>query len=175
MKKFLQFSGLIALVVAIIGFILMMSTHSLEYVNGNAHGWYDGTSAIFGSGKYLAGWGGLSVVDAFNGNLAWNALLAWIFALVAMLILCLGVVLPLLKVKALEKWAGLLNLIAVGLLIVGGIFMFFTVPSFASANEFNTDHYSLGAGWVIGGILFIIAGALAIAPAAADFLGKKKK
>lgn len=176
MKKFLQFSGLIALVVAIVGFILMMATHAFVYANGSVHGWYSGVAAIFGNGQYLAGVGGISAVDTFSGNLAWSALLAWIFVLVAMLILCLGVILPLLKVKALEKWAGLLNLIAVGLLIVGGVFVFVSLPAFAGANEWsNTDYWSLGAGWVIGGILYIVAGALAIAPAAADFLGKKKK
>ena len=183
MKKFLQFAGIISLALAAVGFILMMATHALTYHTagslGEANAWSSGVAVIFGKGPAqssgnILGFGGTLNGD-FDGKLAVTALLAWIFALAAMIILLLGVVLPLLKIKALEKFAGLLNLIAVGLLVVGGVLLFFTLPAFAGANEWNSqDHWALGAGWVIGAILFILAGVVAILPTAADFLGKKK-
>ncbi len=183
MKKFLKFAGLVSLCLAALAFIFMMAGHALEYsVKGslvNASGWYSGVAVIFGKGPYelsgsIAGIGGTGN-GTFEGNPAWSALLAWIFALAAMIILLLGVILPLLKVKALEKFAGLLNLIAVGLLVVGGIFMFVTLPAFAGANEWNSqDNWGLNPLWIIAGILYIVAGAVAILPTAADFLGKKK-
>ena len=183
MKKFLQFAGLISLVLAAVAFIFMMAGHALEYSVsgsiGSASSWYSGTAVIFGKGPAevsgsILGFGGTSS-GTFEGKLAWSALLAWIFAIVAMAILLLGVLLPLLKVKALQKFAGLLNLIAVGLLVVGGIFMFVTLPAFAAANEWSsTDNWSLNPLWVIGGVLLIVAGVIAILPTAADFLAKGK-
>ena len=183
MKKFLQFAGLISLVLAAVGFVLMMATHALEYSAANSlaegSGWYAGTAVIFGKGPAefsgsILGFGGTSS-GTFEGKLAWNALLAWIFALAAMLILLLGVVLPLLKIKSLEKIAGLLNFIAVGLLVVGGIFVFFTLPAFSAANEWdNTNNWALGAGWIVAAILYIVAGVVAVLPTAAAMLEKKK-
>ena len=91
-----------------------------------------------------------------------------------------GFILPLLKVKALDKFAGILNLIAVCALVTAGILLFFSVPVFYQANKdgaigvYNQDVYHLGAGWIIGAILSIVAGAIAILPTAMDFIGKKK-
>lgn len=184
MKKFLQFAGLISLCLAAVGFILMMTTHSLTYHTagalGEANAWYSGVAVIFGKGPAsssgsILGWGG-TLNGEFEGTLAWTALLAWIFAIAALVILFLGVLMPLLKVKAFTKFAGLLNLIAVGLLVVGGIFVFVTLPAFAAANKWNnTDNWALGAGWIIGGILYIVAGCFAILPMCADFMAKGKK
>ena len=184
MKKFLQFAGIISLALAAVGFILMMATHALTYHTagslGEANAWYSGVAVIFGKGPAsssgsILGFGGTLNGD-FEGTLSWSALLGWIFVLVSMVIVCLGIVLPLLKINALQKFAGLLNLIAVGLLVVGAIFTFIALPTFAAANNWNsTDHWALGAGWVIAGILYIIAGAIAILPMAADFMAKGKK
>ena len=176
MKKFLQFAGLISLGLALVGFILMMATHALEYSNGSVKGWYSGTAVIFANGRCLAGLGGLSMEADFSGKLAVTALLGWIFALVAMIIILLGVILPLLKINALEKFAGLLNLIAVCLLVIAGVFVFITVPVFAAANEWNSSKdWLLGVGWVFAGIFYIAAGVIAIMPAAANFMAKSKK
>ena len=182
MKKFLQFAGLISLVLAAVGFILMMVTHAFEYAASgslvSASGWYSGVAVIFGKGPAEISGSILGIGGTSNGEvevtLAWSALLAWIFALVAAVILLLGVVLPLLKITALQKFAGLLNLIAVGLLVVAGIFLFISLPVFGAANEWdNTNGWSLGAGWVIGGILYIVAGVVAVLPTATNFLAKK--
>ena len=83
-------------------------------------------------------------------------------------------VLPLLKVTALEKFSGLLNLVAVCLLVVAGIFAFVSKSAFATANDWDPGDLEAGAGWIIAGILFILGGLVAIAPAALEFIGKKK-
>ena len=172
MKKFLKFSGAIAFVLALVAFILMMATPAIMYKGDDVIA--KGIVAIFGK-KENVSVAGFSLGTA-ETKLAWSALLAWIFILLALVILCLGVVLPLLKVKALEKFAGVMNLCAVVLLVLAGIFMFITVPVFWSANGGDKvpDNVALGAGWIIGGILAILASVVAILPAAADFLGKKK-
>lgn len=175
MKKVLKFAGIISAVLALVAFILLMATPVASYKNGNTTGYYEGMNAIFGTGKANLANGGVSITSDFDGKLAWSGLLAWIFVLIALIILVLGVVLPLLKVTALQKFAGILNLAAVCLLIVAAIFAFISRAVFWSVNEWNnSDYWSLGAGWIIGGILLILAGLVAIAPAAVDFIGKKK-
>lgn len=176
MKKFLQFTGLIALVLGLVAFILLMASHSVVYASNTAN-WYSGISAVFGGGTAqvsIAGWSTSGSVDA---KLAWPALIGWILILVAMIILLAGVVLPLLKVKALEKFAGVLNLVAVAALVTAGILIFFTEPAFGAANEWSEESikdWTLGGGYIAAGILSIIGGVFAILPAAVDFLGKKK-
>ena len=176
MKKFLKFSGIVALVFALVAFILLMASHSVVYADNTAN-WYSGISAVFGGGTAqvnIMGWTKSGSVDA---KLAWPALIGWILIVVAMVILLLGIVLPLLKVKALEKFAGVLNLVAVCALVAAGILVFFTEPAFGAANDWSSDaikQWTLGAGYVVAGILAILGGVCAILPAAADFLGKKK-
>ena len=168
MKTFLKFSGAISAVLALVTFILMMATPAVLYtenVLGTVHE-VPGVNAIFGSGD--------------NYGPSWAGLMSWIFVLVSLLILVAGVVLPLLKVKALQKFAGLLNLVAVLLLVASGIFMFCEVPAFTAAAgdaSFSwggaAGGYGLGAGWVIGAILSLGAGAVAILPTVMDFVAKK--
>ena len=185
MKKVLQYSGIISLVLGAVAFILMFATHSLAYsaettvlgVKTTATGWYDGVSAIFGKGtSYASGsFGGFSGegTSEFSGNLAWNALLAWIFILAALIILLLGVVLPIFNVKALDRFSGVLNLVSIGLLVVAGVLLFFTLPTFAGANEWGSqDNWSLGAGWIIAAILAIAGGVFAALPTIANFVKK---
>ena len=174
MKKFLQFAGIISLALAAVAFVLMMATPAvLVKITSSSTVQFAGTMAIFGGKPDTAQ---ALVILATEVKPAVMALLAWIFILIAMIILLLGVVLPLLKVKALEKFAGLLNLIAVALLVVGGVFMFIVLPSFYGAQDIKDvpDAASIGAGWVIGGIVAMIAGVIALLPMAADFMGKKK-
>ena len=55
--------------------------------------------------------------------------------------------------------------------------MFIVLPSWYTGNGSDSvpSFASIGAGWVIGAILYIVAGAFAILPTAADFFGKKKR
>ena len=174
MKKVLKFAGLISAVLAAVAFLLIMVTPVAQYNKDGVTGFYQGMNAIFGTGKANVASGGISLTGDFDGKLAWTGLLAWIFVLVALIILVLGVVLPLLKVTALEKFAGVLNLVAVCLLIVAAVFVFISRAVFWSVNEYSAKDWALGAGWIIAGILLILGGLVAIAPAAVDFIGKKK-
>ena len=169
MKKVLQFSGLISLVLAIVAFILMMASDAvIQPIAGNTQTVYAGTTAIFGKTES-------TILGDVVTKPSALALIGWILMLVGMIIVCAGVVLPLLKINALEKFAGILNLVALVCFVLGGIFMFLVVPTFYAANEWDVqDSTKIGAGWVIGGIVAIVAGAFAILPAAAAFLGKKK-
>ena len=176
MKKVLQFAWLISLALGVVAFILMMATPAIIHtLVGDTQTVYAGTTAIFGK---------TTETDVIIGTLTNTtkpsplALIGWILILVALIIVLLGVVLPLLKVKALEKFSGILNLVACAALVVAGIFMFLVVPTFYGANGVEPkdipDGAAIGAGWVIGGIVAIVAGAFAILPAAAAFFGKKK-
>ena len=170
MKKVLQFSGIIAFVLGLVGFILLMATPAIAYSDSDAT--VRGTLAIFGGAEKI--WGAIAVTYKPSPL----ALIGWILALVGLIVICLGVVLPLLKVKGVEKFAGLMNLVAVVLLVLAGVFAFIVVPTWYSANELgdpNNAKALLGAGWIIGGILLIAGGAFAILPAVMDFVGKKKK
>lgn len=175
MKKLLKFSGICAAVIALVGFILLMTTPVIEYHDGD--NWSTITGGVFGGGIAKIGSGSSVISGDADSKLAWTGLIAWILILVAMIILIAGFVLPLLKVNALEKFAGVLNLVAVIALVVAGILVFVSRPVFWAANEMgdNTDHWGLGIGWIFAGILAIVGGCLAILPAALDFIGSKKK
>ena len=153
MKKFLELSGFCALGLALVGFILMMATPAI--VTKDADALLKGAEAIFG-GK--------------NFDPVVLALLAWIFGLVGILVLGALVVLPLLKVKALDKFAGFIALGLCALFLMVGIFMFCVRASALADSVFNVGY--IGAGWVIGGILFILAGLVAACPAVMKILKK---
>ena len=175
MKTFLKYSGILAAVVAIVGFILMMTTPAFAYTSGDNTYTLSATAALFG--EDVTGSISIITINAGHNNAVWSCTLGWILAMVGVLALVLGVLLPLLK---LEKFAGLINIIALCALVVAGIFVFiskpctFTVNGASEASNPYSD-YGLGAGWVIAAILYIVGGILAALPAAIDFLGGKKK
>ena len=170
MKKVLQFSGIISLVLVVVAFILMMATNAAMQVSGSLQVNYAGTTAIFGHASE-------GLLDP-EIKLAPLALIAWILIIVGMIIVALGIILPLFKVTALQKFAGLLNLIAVCALVVAGVLLFFTQPVFNQANKTSLgtlyDDYKLSFAFVMAAILAIAGGVIAILPAAMDFIGKKK-
>ena len=177
MKKALKFSGLVAAVLATLAFILMMFTPALTAKGALTGGNYElaGTAAIFGKADDLT-LGEAAVFCNKDGVIpaTWSAITAWILMMAAVVILLLGVILPLFKVKALTKFAGLLNLIVVVFLVLAGTFMFIQVPTFlAFAGKSDASGYALGAGWIISAIIAIVAGVCAILPAAVDLASKK--
>ena len=173
MKKVLQFAGLISLVLAAVAFILMLATPAIVLTSGNTQYIYKGTVALFGSKESTNIAGLITLTSETKPSVL--ALIGFILLVVGLIIVLLGVILPLLKVNALEKFAGVLNLVALVCFVLAGVFMFLVVPTFFAANEVDVPKSaSIGAGWVIGGILAILGGAFAILPAAAAFLGKKK-
>lgn len=167
MKKYLKFSGVVACLFALVAFILLMATTGVYFKYGSTQYNFAGTTVLFGATEKT--WLGDVVTKA-----AWTGLVGWILIIVAMVILLLGIILPLLKVKAIEKFAGVLNLVAVFALVAGGVLLFFSKGAFCAANEWSADDAHLGAGWIIAGILSILGGVCAIVPTAVDFVGKKK-
>ena len=180
MKKFLQFAGIISLALAAVGFILMMATPAVvgttKILGSTSTTNLNGINAIFGKGADLSA---AEILWFANSDgkiiLSVTSLIGWILLLAGLVIVCLGIVLPLLKINALQKFAGLLNLIAVCAFVLAGVCMFLVVATVYGANGRDVaDGAAIGAGWVIGGIIAIAAGAFAILPAAAAFFGKKK-
>ena len=149
MKTFFKLSGIITFVVALVGFILSLTTTGIIVAPDTfLETKLSGAEATFGT-------------NLFDG--AVTAVLAFVFALIALVILCIGVILPILKVKNLDKVAGLLNCIAVICLIVAGVLCFFTKSSFSSAN--SDVSANLGVAFILGGILYI-----AICPTIANLI-----
>ena len=79
------------------------------------------------------------------------------------------------KIKFLEKFGGIIALVAGGLLLVAGIFLFFSKAAFGAANDMGDGlkDYSLGAAWIISAILAIVAGVVSAFPAVAALVEKK--
>ena len=177
MKKVLQFAGLISLVLAAVAFILMLATPAVAVkITDDTSRFVKGSVALFGSKETTTL--DLGIINASTTSVTKPSILAligFILLLVGLAIVLLGVILPLLKVNALEKFAGVLNLVALVCFVLAGVFMFLVVPTFYAANEWDVPkNASIGIGWVIGGIVAILAGAFAILPAAAAFICKKK-
>lgn len=172
-NNILKYAGLCSLVLGAIAFVLMMVTPAVSVNALGATVNFSGTDVIFGlSNPTIAQAAAMVTTSGIKPSVL--ALIAWILAVAGLAIVLLGVIMPLLKVKAFTKFAGLLNLIAVGCLVVAGIFMFIVLPTFYGANGIDVpNNASIGAGWVIGGIIFIVAGAVAILPAVVDFISKK--
>ena len=176
MKTFLKYSGFLAAVIAVVGFILMMTTPAFFLQNGDKTSYLTSAQALFGE-EVTGSLFGIITLNAGHINAVWSAVLGWILAMIGVIALLLGVILPLLK---LNKFAGLLNLIALCALVLAGVFVFisqpctFTLKGADEASNLFSD-YKLNATWIIAAILYIVAGALAILPAAMDFIGGKKK
>lgn len=166
MKKFLQFSGLIAAALALAAFIFLMAGSALVYRSGDNASYVPGIRVIFGG--EVKTW-----LGTVKYSLAATALVAWIFILLAVLVLIAVAVLPLLKVKALDKYAGLLTLCAAGLLLVAGILLFFSKASYSGANSNIFDDWSLSFPHVFAAILAIAAAGVAACPTVMGLLGKK--
>lgn len=166
MKKFLQFSGLIAAGLALAAFIFLLAGAGLVYRNNNSAYYVPGTIVIFGGDLKMS-------ILTLQCDLAPTALIAWIFVLLAMLALIVISVLPLLKVKALDKFAGLIALCAAGLLLIAGILLFFNKVAFTGANSNAFDDYHLAFPHVFAAILSIGAAGVAALPTVMGLIGKK--
>lgn len=157
MKKFLQFSGLIAAGLALIAFIFLLAGNGLIAKSGSFSHTISGVNVIFG-GDY---------------KLAATALIGWILVLLAMLALCVISVLPLLKINALDKFSGLITLCAAGLLLVAAILIFCSKAAFVGANGRLYDDHNLTFAFVFAGILSILGACVAALPACLNLINKK--
>ena len=170
MQKYLKYAGICSFVLAVVSFILLLATPAITYSNGSLSANIEGTTAIFGktSTTSIAGW---SISGKTNPSV--TSMIAWILILVALVALVLGFVLPMVK-KNMAKLGGLVTFCAAIMLVVAGILLFFVIPTFSAANN-NADlsGFGIGAGWVIGAIVTIVAGAIACLPMVSGFIAKK--
>lgn len=178
MKRFLQFSGLIAAVFAIVSLVLLMVCPSITYVVLGQAQSYSGMMGIFGGKITISGGGLTAQVGEIKATV--TAVIAFVLMIAGVVILLLGALLPAMNVTALNKFSGLLNLIAVVCLVAAGVLVFFEVPAFCGAQstdrvKWNASNYSLGTGWTVSGIVSIVGGALALVPACVNFAAKGKK
>lgn len=156
MKKFLKYVGLGSVLLAVIALILILSTPVATIKVGSSTLSTSGTYAIFGHK-------GGSPLDP-DISLAWTGLLAFIFIVLATLAEVVVVVLPLLKVNALAKVEKFVHLGVALLLLVAGIFVFCTKGALSAANSNFFDDYTIGAGFVIAGILLVLGSLTALVP-----------
>jgi len=173
MKKFLKFSGVISAALALVGFVLLIACHGVVGKDSPANNWYSAGAVLFGNGpaEVTVFW---TFTGTFEGQASGAAFVSWLFSLIALVALIAGLVLPLLKVKAFTKVAGVVNLCSVLLLLTAGIVLFFAVPSFAGNNGWSsTDGWALSGGYVVAAILYLVGGAVAVCPAVVDFVSKK--
>lgn len=166
MKKVVKFTGFCAALLILIAFILQLSTKAVTF-----------SDSILG----LTLSGSLSGVEGTFGKSAdeikatWSAIVAFVLLILVFLTFVCTTLLPLLKVKVSDKILAICNCAAVVLAIVAAIFLFIEVPCFLKANDIDTkDGFSLGAGWIVAGILSILGGLVgAISPVFA-LIGHKK-
>ena len=178
MKKLLKFVPLCALLLAIVAFILLLATNGLTYANEiggqKVTGFYSASAVMFGQGKSQTASGGIALTGDFDGKGAWNAVLAFVFLLIALVLLLISAITVFVKIKALEKFGGIIALAAGALLLVAGIFVFFTKGAFAAANDYgDMENWGLGAGWVVAAILAILGGIVSACPAVLALVEKK--
>lgn len=146
MKSIVKFSGIIALALSVLGFILIMATPSLVVDGG------------------IIGKANVSGIDGIFGDAAqWCGTLAWIFVLISIIVLALTI-LPMLKVNALEKFNRIFAIVAAVLLVIAGIITFIEASAANSEVGLGLNAFKLGGGWIVSGILFIIAGLFSILP-----------
>ena len=173
MKKILPYTGVIAALLAIVPFILIMTTPITIYqttVFGATVTYeFQGIIALFGGVQK-----GILGTDV-EFVLSPDALVSWILLMVGIVLLLAAFFLPLAKVQAVQRFAGLMNLVAALVLVVGGVMLFLAKNDFLSVNELGTDGYQATAGWIISGILALAAGVCATVPSIADFVEKLPK
>ena len=171
MKNLLKYAGICAAVLALIAFILVIACNAMKADFGFGTDKVKGMDAIFAKG------------DCKHMDKALAGVFGFIFLIVAIIILVLGFVLPLVGKNMDAKIAGVLNIVAAVLLILAGILIICTKNSWIDAN-YGDDltksqikelkkNIDLTAEYAIAGVLAIIAGLVALAPAAADFMDKK--
>ena len=142
MKLVRKYGICCAALLALIAFILLMATPALTQTHGNITLSVKGMTAIFGGD---------------NGEPLGTSLTAWILLLIGLLCALFLAAVPYVKgIKLGKKILALLGLCTAVLLLVAGILAFCPVADINAKAGLNTG-YGLGAGWVFGGILLILA------------------
>lgn len=191
MKTFLKFSGIIAAIVGAVAAVLLVVGNCLSLtasvtalgITTTTVTSYGSTIALFGSGSTttvitVAGTTTTGNPISFDGHVSAVALIGWILILVAVVALLLAFILAFFKVKAVDKFAGLINLCAAACLVAGGIMVLSSMPSIINDSlGLTTDSnegFAFSWNWVMAAILAFAAAVLALFPTCADFASKGK-
>ena len=163
MKKLSKFSYLFALPFTIISFVLMLATNAIINDKYKVDIFVPGTEAVFGHKP-------ISEIDP-PSNPSPLALTAWILALVAILIIVLGVFLRFIYRDELEKAHIVLSFIAIICLILAGIFMFNVVSTFWSANDmgYPLKGTRIGTGWGVAASFYFLSALILLFPIVVSF------
>ena len=175
MKNLLKLAPLCACLLAVASAVLLMVTpaltHSYQVLGKTVNDFYSAFAVIFGNGPAVL----LSISTTFEGSASWSALLAWVFVLASAVLLLVSTIASFVKAKSVLRFAGLIALLSAGLLIAGGIFLFFTKSTFYTANGYSVtdDGYGLGFGWILAAIFALAGGVFSILPATVALVSKK--
>ena len=169
MKKYLKFSGVVSIVLSIVLLVLLITSEFLIYTDLPFKDVFTGKQALFG-GR-----------EGFNN--AAVALVAWAFIASSLILLVVGFLAPMINLTgSANKVAAVVNFIAVGLFVVAGILILFSMDAFISANMSNTGvrefwpflkSYGYSGAWIFLGILSIVTGLITVVPALGNILEKK--
>ncbi len=131
---------------ALLGFILLMSTPAVVSGDNTV---VSGIKAIFGGDVNVAGWN-VGHIDPSGWGLT-----AWIIGVLGIAGLVFFCVAPF--IKALDLDNKLFPCIAIG---VAGLVLAAGICAFG-VNTYGVRDTGIGGGWVVGGILLVLAGGLA--------------
>ena len=145
-----KFGALIGFVLGLVGFILVSVTDAIKVDLG-----------MLGEGSVAAKH---ILFGADNSKVVAVELIGWVLGLIALLLLLVLVIGQLAKVEAINKLGGILGLGVGCALILAGVLAFFVVPAYMGTYGLSGNGYGIGAGWVIGGVLMVCGGALAVLP-----------
>lgn len=177
MKKILIISSILTVLIGVTLLILLPLSHSMTQTGLNGTKWYSGAAPIFASG--LVGDTPIketllvkATTKAFDGKLAWTALVGWLFILLATLLTAFSLVLQLFKSGKARNASNIMKFVSTVLFVGAGIMLFFTVRVFAEAQvsvkkdfvETFTKSYKLSGVWITSAILSMVCGAILVFP-----------
>ena len=177
MKKILLISTVLTVLIGIALLIMLPVSHSMIQTGLNGTKWYNGAAPIFASGIV----GDTPVKEtllvkattkAFEGNLAWTALVGWLLIMLATILTALSLVLLLFKSRKARNASNILKFVSTVFFAAAGIMLLFTVRVFAEAQvslkkdyaETFIKSYKLSSAWITSAILSMVCGAVLVAP-----------
>lgn len=177
MKKILVLSGILTVLIGLTLIILLPASHSMIQTGLNGTKWYGGAAPIFAAGLM----GDTPIKETllvkattkdFTGNLAWTALVSWLFILLGTLLTTLSLILPLFKSRKATNASNILKFVSTVLFITAGVLTFFTVKVFAEAQvsvkkdyaETFIKSYKLSGTWITCAILSMVCGGILVFP-----------
>ena len=157
MKKILIFSWYIVTGLTLLAFILMVATPAIDHINyDDSHSYIDGIVALFGTKKTYDLFITTSTSVISPSPLG---LIGWTLIILAISILIVQRFFYKPIRKIIGRFDFILNYSVCLFLLLAGIFAFCVVASFYAANGYNDipNNTYIGAGWVVSGILLILA------------------